>query len=128
MRGATWRCTATRTAALGALRSALDGFVAAALAAGEGLIPSLKTAAARATEIDGGQHGYVDLGDFMREVLAAVSQTAVKTAAGAVAAQRVFVDAEHVLLCRVRVRYRVEHEEVGGARLARIGLSRRDHV
>ena len=74
--------SATKTSALAGLRSALDGFVDAALKAGSSLIPALKNAAARATEFDSaGQHDYRDLGDFLREVGSAVADTSVTAAA-----------------------------------------------
>ncbi|CAK0742469.1 conserved hypothetical protein [Gammaproteobacteria bacterium] len=76
--------SATRTDALPALKSALNGFVSAAITAGSTILPQLQNAAERTIAIDHGDEDYRDLGDFMHKVVDAVTNTSVRTAAAAV--------------------------------------------
>ncbi|NML14071.1 pre-peptidase C-terminal domain-containing protein [Azohydromonas caseinilytica] len=78
--------SATRTSSLAALKTAIDAFSTAAINAGSGIAGQLVSAATRATAIDGGDSGYRDLGDFMREVVSTLPGTAVAGAAQQVVA------------------------------------------
>lgn len=86
---------ATRTQALGALKTAIDAFSAAAIDAGTGVIDALLDAAQRTTVINRGDGDVRDLGSFMRQIAAGASPAAVKTAA-----QQVLSAVETAVLAR----------------------------
>lgn len=73
--------SAVRTDALADLRSALDSFTGAAIAAGTGVVAQLLTAAKRSAAIDNNDEGYRDLNDFMHQIAGTVSNAEVQAAA-----------------------------------------------
>ena len=78
--------SSTRMSAVPALAAALDQFVLAAINAGAGILTGLRGAISRTTAIHSASEGYRDLGDFMREVVIYVADTAVVAAANNVVA------------------------------------------
>lgn len=77
--------SATRLSAMGTLETRLDTFVTRALAASSGDVTAMRTAADRAVALPSDQSfDFADLGDFMAEVAAGVSDGALRNAANGV--------------------------------------------
>ncbi len=73
--------SATRIDGLESLRTAIDSFVDTAISTGTSITNQLLAAVSRATPINNADDGYRDLGDFMREVISQLPNTAVATTA-----------------------------------------------